>query len=127
MHRPTLVQQMNILDLAQRLEELRKLLGGHPFNIHCWMRPNPTITEGPRNGQDYNSFVGSTAPNSGHLTGKAVDFHVRGFHGQGGCAEMRQRILPHLDALGLRMEDINGAWIHLDTKPVGSRGRFFKP
>ena len=39
---------------------------------------------------------------------------------------MRQVILPHLEEWSIRMEDINGGWIHIDTNPVGYK-RFFKP
>ncbi len=63
---------------------------------------------------------------SGHLKGQAVDFHVKDMT----CDQVKKKILDDkmLDIWIMRMED-NGAgagWVHLDIKPKGPSGRFFK-
>jgi uncharacterized protein YcbK (DUF882 family) len=63
--------------------------------------------------------------NSPHMQGLAVDFHVKGLP----CAEARKRILEakKLEEWGMRMENIEGEWVHLDTRQPGPSGRFFRP
>ena len=111
-------------------------------NVHAWMRPEKANVPGSKwDGQDYNRFIyqtqvwkGLTAeemaakhvPNSPHKTGHAIDFHVLGYEGKEGCAKIRAAILPHLEELGLRMEDLDGGWVHLDDLAVVHQ-RFFKP
>jgi len=46
------------------------------------------------------------------------------------CDEIKKRLMPEIEDLGVRMED-NGwgaKWVHIDDKPVPENGlRFFKP
>jgi hypothetical protein len=81
--------------------------------VHCAYRPLA-----------YNILVGGVM-GSAHLAGRAVDFHVQDLD----CDEARALILGHnlLNSLNLRMEDIQGDWIHIDTRNPSQRGRFFKP
>lgn len=113
---PTDEEKANIVDLAVRMERVRELFGV-PIHVHCWLRP-----------RWYNSTIKGASPDSQHLHGKAVDFHVYGYEGATGCAKARSIILPHLEEFELRMEDKQGGWVHLDTKSVDGGGRrFFKP
>jgi len=126
-HIPSEDEKANILDLAQRLDTVRERIG-NAFIVHAWIRPTSVNCPGSNYDQkNYNQFIGSTAKNSGHITGQAVDFHVSGSADPNGCQQMKRQILPWLEELGLRMEDnVGGNWIHLDTKPVISK-RFFTP
>lgn len=102
----------NILSLAEKMDEIREFFNVS-ISVHCWLRPT-----------EYNTLV-KGAKSSCHLTGKAIDFHVKRLD----CDETRQKILDEglLDSLELRMEDLPGSsWVHLDIgfpKP----NRFFKP
>jgi hypothetical protein len=64
-------------------------------------------------------------PKSPHRTGRAIDFHIVGYEGAEKCQIIRVLLAPHLEKLGLRMEKIDGGWIHLDNMPVGPSGRWF--
>lgn len=146
-HHPTNDQKKAILEIAVSIDKVCDILSeklGKPvgISVHAWMRPSVALCPNtPWDGQDYNKWiywnqvwVGLTdaekaakhVPLSPHRTGHAVDFHVLGFEGPEGCAKIRQMILPHLEELGLRMEDISGGWVHLDNLPVVHQ-RFFKP
>lgn len=125
-HRPSDEEKKEILKLAKVMDTIRERFG-KPIIVHCWIRPKTVNCPGHvRHGQDYNLFVGSTSTKSGHIFGQAIDFHVSGYDGPSGCHEARQKILPWLEELSIRMEDIAGGWVHVDTKPVGYK-RFFKP
>jgi hypothetical protein len=144
-HIPNESEKLEIMFLAMRLDQVREFLG-LPIVIHCWIRPTTTSFMGKLDYKlslnsevrarqeeavrtlNYNLYIGSTAKNSAHIRGAGVDFHVKGFKSALKCAEIRKKLLPKLEELGLRMEDINGDWIHLDTYPVKKGGRrFFKP
>lgn len=63
---------------------------------------------------------------SAHLSGMGVDFIVKGLK----CDDAKAMIIKDkkLEEWGMRMEDIEGEWVHLDWKPVGASGkRYFKP
>lgn len=125
-HIPSDQEKKDIVEFAKKMDKVRDIVG-KPINVHVWIRPKKVNNpDHKRHGQDYNVFIGSKSKTSGHITGIAVDFHVDGYKSSALCHEMRKVILPHLEELGLRMEDIKGPWIHLDSKPVG-RKRFFKP
>jgi hypothetical protein len=146
-HHPTDDQKEAILQIAEKMDaisaKLAEITGKEiSINVHAWIRPAPAICPNtPWDGQDYNRYIyetqvwiGLTAeqkalkhvPLSPHRTGHAVDFHVIGYEGPEGCAKIRAMILPHLEEMGLRMEDLNGGWVHLDNLPVVHE-RFFKP
>jgi len=125
-HQPSEQEKKDIVEFAEAMDIVRKRIG-KPIYVHVWIRPKKTnAPNSDKHGKDYNSFIGSKSTTSGHIFGKACDFHVSGYLGPEKCAEIRQKILPYLEELNIRMEDINGAWIHLDNKPVGYKG-FFKP
>jgi uncharacterized protein YcbK (DUF882 family) len=101
----------NLKDLFTIMDEVRELFGT-PVIVHVSYRP-----------QIYNAQVNGSKRSS-HMEGKAVDFHVKGLN----CDEARAKLLPKLDELGLRMENLpNSGWVHLDTRTPGPAGRFFKP
>ena len=101
----------NLQDVFARLDSIRELFD-RPISVHCAFRPDA-----------YNRLV-KGAKNSAHLYGQAVDFSVQGVP----CDTVRKILLPRLDTLGLRMEDLPGSgWVHIDTRPPGPGGRFFKP
>jgi hypothetical protein len=125
-HLPSDEEKVEIVKLAKIMDKLREKLN-KPFIVHVWMRPKKVnCAASPRHGQDYNLFIGSKSTKSGHIFGQAVDFHVSGMSGVNGCNLVRQEIMPLLEPLNLRMEDIQGGWVHIDTKEV-SHKRFFKP
>ena len=146
-HVPSDVQKQAILGIAASMDKVADLLGkalGKPvsMNVHAWIRPDSANCPGSQwDGKDYNRYIYETqvwkdltsaqkaekhVPLSPHRTGHAVDFHISGYEGPEGCAKIRVLILPHLEELGLRMEDITGGWVHLDDLPV-LHERFFKP
>lgn len=99
------------------MDPLRDLLG--EIIVHCWYRP-PT----------YNALIGG-APGSAHMclgTWAACDFHVENSGTITGCAATRSTIMPWLEPLQIRMEDIIGNWIHVDSHPlIGGQARVFSP
>lgn len=109
---PSAEQYNNIIFLGGKMEEVRFIIG---YNIHVtsWLRPKM-----------YNAEVGG-APGSNHLTGMAIDFKCT----EKSADEVRSILLPHLNDLKMRMEDLPGSsWVHLDLGPVPKGGkRFFKP
>jgi len=122
-HVPSEEEKKEIIKLAEKMDIIRDRIG-KPVIVHVWIRPKKAnIPNHPKDGGDYNMFIGSTSTKSGHIFGQAVDFHIGGMPD---CAEVRDLIKPWLEELDIRMEDIQGGWIHIDTKPVGHK-RFFKP
>ena len=125
-HTPSEEEKKEIVKLAKIMDVLRERIG-KACNVHVWIRPKKVnAKDSDRDGQDYNVFIGSTSKKSAHIFGKGIDFHFSGFAGPEGCAEIREKIMPWLEELDIRMEDIQGGWIHIDTHPVGYK-RFFKP
>ena len=125
-HKPSEEEKKELIKTAKKMDILRDRIGKACI-IHVWIRPKKANCEGhERHGQDYNVFIGSTSKKSAHIFGRGVDFHFSGFAGPKGCSEIREKIKPWLEELDIRMEDIQGGWIHIDTNPVGYR-RFFKP
>ena len=125
-HQPSEEEKKTIIEFAKTMDIVRERIG-KPITVHVWIRPKSVNAPGSdRHGQDYNLFIGSKSTKSGHIFGNACDFHVSGYIGPEKCAEIRAKIMPWLEELDIRMEDINGGWVHLDSKPVGSK-RFFKP
>lgn len=125
-HIPSKEEQEEIVKLAKIMDIIRERVG-KAILVHVWMRPKKANCPGhPMDGADYNFFIGSKSTKSGHIFGKAVDFHFSKYKSADGCAEKRKEIEPWLEELDIRMEDISGAWLHIDTIPVGYK-RFFKP
>lgn len=146
-HQPTDDQKQAILGIAGRIEKaiavIEKATGkAAHISVHAWMRPDKAICPGTQwDGEDYNRYIYETqvwkdltpaqkaekkVPLSPHRTGHAVDFHVVGYEGKEGCLKIRQILIPYLEELGLRMENMDGGWVHLDDLPVVHQ-RFFKP
>lgn len=125
LHIPSEAEKINIIAMALRMDQVRELVG-KAIKVHCWIRPERVRCIEPKfDGLNYNKKVGGSK-SSHHVVGNAVDFHVVGFEGAVGCHQIRQLLLPKLEELGLRMEDLSGGWVHLDCGPVKSK-RFFKP
>ncbi len=122
-HTPSEDEKEEIVKLAKIMDIIRDRIG-KPIVVHVWIRPiQANIPGDSRNGENYNLFIGSKSKRSGHIFGQAIDFHVKGVSD---FTALRILIKPWLDELNIRMEDIEGNWIHIDTKPVG-HNRFFKP
>jgi len=105
-------QQDNLVKLFRIMDQVRNLFG-KPVIVHVAFRS-----------YSYNKEIGG-APNSLHVQGMAVDFHVAGVD----CDDVRAKLIPKLEEWGLRMENKAGSnWVHLDTRPVAAGGnRFFLP
>lgn len=147
MHVPSDDEKEAILGIAKGVGEamdyLETFLGAKcTVNVHAWIRPGKANCPGSKwDGQDYNRYIYETqvwtdltpaektakhVPDSPHKTGHAVDFHITHYEGPAGCLEIRKALVGQLERLGLRMEDLNGGWVHLDNLPV-KVNRFFKP
>lgn len=125
-HDPSDEEKSEIVKTAEKMEHIRALFSS-PIFVHCWIRPlRVNAPDTKWHGENYNRAIGSTSTRSAHIFGKAVDFHVGGMQGPEKCDLARQMMVPHLEEWDIRMEDIHGGWIHIDTNPVGHR-RFFKP
>ncbi len=125
-HSPSDEEKQEIVKTADVMQRTRGLFSA-PIIVHCWIRPLSVRAPGTqRHGGNYNRAIGSRSKKSAHIFGRAVDFHVSGRSGPEECAQVRQAILPYLDEWKIRMEDKDGAWVHIDTNPV-IHNRFFKP
>jgi len=108
---PTADQTINILDVALKLQSIREYFNS-PILVTSWLRP-----------LKYNLQI-KGALNSAHTEGKAVDFNVIGYDPN----EIRKELIPQLDNLKIRMEDLDDSnWVHIDIREPGKGGRFFKP
>jgi len=125
-HLPSEEEKQEIVKTAEAMERIRGLFEA-PVFVHCWIRPlSVNAPESARHGGNYNRAIGSRSRKSAHIFGRAVDFHLGGRQGPEECADVRQRILPHLEEWNLRMEDKKGGWVHIDTNLV-IHNRFFNP
>lgn len=101
----------NLILVCQKLDRVREILGNEPLIITSGYRP-----------KYYNEKIGG-AKTSQHMEGAAVDF----VHKSKPADECRSILLPHLDQLKIRMEDLPGSgWVHIDVKLTNGK-RFFKP
>lgn len=147
MHVPSEEEKKAIVGIATKVSEaakvLEKIIGRKvAIRVHAFMRPGKANIPGSKwDGMDYNRYIYETqvwknltpeekakkrVPNSPHRTGHAIDFSIIGFEGKEKCLQIRNMLLPHLESLGLRMEKIDGGWVHLDDLPVVN-ARYFNP
>lgn len=113
----------NLIEIFKKLDTVREHLN-KPCFVKSAYRPSA-----------YNIAIGGAA-RSAHMADAefgAVDFwcDADGDGDKDGddCDLIKASLMPHLEKWGLRMED-NGKgarWVHVDNKPVGPAGRFFKP
>jgi len=109
---PTTQQAENLEDIAAALEEIRKILGNLPMKITSGLRP-----------EIYNEYI-SGSMYSQHRYGSAADFQ----HASYSPNKVRGLLEPHLNDLGIRMENLPGSsWVHIDHREPGRGGRFFLP
>ncbi len=123
LHVPSEEEKKQILLVAEKMDLIREELS-NPIIVHCWIRPKCANAPGSKwDRRNYNAFVGGS-PGSAHIEGKAVDFHVARMT----CGEVRQILQSRLNDLKIRMENIEGNWVHVDIRdPLPRRSRFFKP
>lgn len=101
---------LNLIQIAQVMDKIRELLGGESIRVTSGWRP-----------RQYNIFIGGSS-DSYHIKGMACDFQ----HAYLLAHQVSERLLPHLEELGIRMENHDGNWTHIDLGEVKSK-RFFKP
>ena len=114
----------NLIITFHKADEIREFFNA-AMNIHCAYRP-PAYNALP-------SIKG--APNSGHVTGMAIDYDIKGIV----CDDVRKRLsdpmpgavnktnMSFIELHGLRMEKRPGSnWVHNDWKGVPPGGtRYF--
>jgi hypothetical protein len=101
-----------LIALCQKMEEVRTFLGC-PINVHCMFRS-----------AQYNIEQKILLPTGMdvHAMGLAVDFD---------CAphmtidQIKAKIEPQLESMGIRMEKGTTTWVHLDLHAPGPSGRYF--
>lgn len=103
---PTAAALVVLIKTAQRMEEVRRLLGNHPISI----------TSGYRS-LAVNTLVGGSKT-SAHMTGHAVDFTCPGF---GTPAKVAAHLERHLRGFDQIIEEF-GQWVHIGFGP-GQRGQ----
>ena len=113
---PYLFFSMIILVYQSQLEGL--IVGIRPLSVNA---PDTEF-----HGRNYNAHIGSRSKKSAHIFGRGVDWHAAGYSTPKKCKSIRSDLLPMLEPWGVRMEDIDGGWVHNDDYPVGNR-RFFRP
>jgi Peptidase M15 len=112
---PTELQFQNIIRTAQKLDIIRNRFQ-KPIQITSWLRP-ANYNQWP---QPY-GISGSKM--SSHIDGLAVDFIVSTV----GSDKVREDLRPELERLGIRMESLDTAHVHIDLRQPGGSGRFFIP
>lgn len=101
----------NLISIGKRFDMVREILGNEPMSVTSGFRP-----------EAYNKHI-KGAKRSAHISGEAIDFQ----HSKLNAYECRARLLPHLNDLKIRMEDLpRSNWVHIDLRKPGS-GRYFKP
>jgi len=93
---PSTAQKKNIKEVARLMDRIRAHFG-RPCIVHSWLRPT-----------EYNKLIGG-APRSSHITGSAIDFHVRGID----CRIVKKEIQEKKLWPG-RGEIDTTNWVHLD-------------
>jgi uncharacterized protein YcbK (DUF882 family) len=101
----------NLVIMFKKMDVIRNYLG-KPILVHCAFRPPA-----------YNKLIGGAAK-SAHLTGAAIDFHVKDLD----CDKVREMLECCLEAWNLRMEQLpNSNWVHLGNDYSEGKTRYFKP
>jgi len=109
---PTDKQYLNLLSVAENMEEIRALFSDVPITVTSGLRPDL-----------YNKLIRG-APFSRHRSGEACDFMIFGMNSD----VVRGELKPKLGALGIRMEDKSTIHVHMDIADPGPRGkRYFRP
>lgn len=105
-------QKANLIAVFKVMDTIRSILN-KPITVHVAYRS-----------YSYNKLIGGAARSS-HVEGMAVDFSVKGMS----CDAVRAILVPRLEELQIRCEDLPGSnWVHIDIRQVGVGGRrFFKP
>ena len=103
-----------LITLCQKLEEVRTSLGC-PMNVHCIFRSKA-----------YNIAQRILLPTGldVHAMSLACDFDC---NGSLTIQEIKNKLEPLLDQLGIRMERGTTTWVHIDLHSVGPSGRYFTP
>lgn len=101
-----------LMDLANTLEAVRAILGC-PMNAHCGFRSAA-----------YNIEQKILLP-----TGKDVHQMSIAFDFDCGAKlsieQVKVQLVPHLEALGIRLEFGTTTWAHVDKRAPGPSGRYF--
>lgn len=98
--------------ICQKLEEIRTVLGC-PMNIHCIFRSTAYNLEQnilPPTGKDV------------HAMNLAADFDANGHLT---IQEVKDKLEPLLEQLGIRLEFGTTSWVHVDLHAPGPSGRYF--
>ena len=93
--------------------------------VRGFLKKPMIVTSGLRP-REYNKQI-KGARFSQHIKGNAIDFYVKGYEGIKRTSLIRNKLKYKLNEFGIRMEDIDGDWIHIDGAEPGRTGRFFKP
>lgn len=99
-----------ITKICQIMEKVREILSC-PINVHCGFRS-----------QEYNKEQDIHPNLDVHALSEAVDFDCNGYLT---IQEVKDKLLPHLEDLNIRMEYGTFSWIHVDLHKVGPSGRYF--
>jgi len=100
----------NILKLAQKMEQVRTHLGCG-INVHCGFRS-----------VKYNQEVLKSIPKDVHSMGLAIDIDC---NPNLTIEQIKEKMIPVLDSMDLRLEKGTTTWVHLDMHSVGPSGRYF--
>lgn len=98
--------------LCEKLEEVRTLLGC-PMNVHCMFRS-----------ESYNQSQSISPAKDVHSMNLACDFDCSG---NLTIQEVKDKLEPELEKLGIRMEKGTTTWVHIDLRAPGPSGRYFTP
>ena len=103
-----------LLALCQKMEEVRAALGC-PINVHCMFRS-----------KKYNLEQGILKPTGDdvHARSEACDFDCNGHLT---IQQVKDKLEPKLEELGIRMEKGTTSWVHIDLRLPGPSGRYFTP
>ena len=102
-------QKQSLCALFTKMDTVRVFFN-KPIIVHVTFRP-----------KSYNALV-KGAPNSAHIQGMAVDFHVKDVD----CDVARAMIVPLLPVWKMRCENLKGSsWVHLDTRDPGPGGNWY--